>query len=637
MLQTIHDKVSGWLAAIVLGVIAIVFVFWGVSVREGTSVSSYAAEVNGEKIPLETARRAWQERQTRLQQMMRSELPAEFMKSQQRSLLDELIRSRMLAAHAQDSGYRVTDVAIAETIMSAEPLQVDGKFSRDRYAALLRQQGRTEAQFEQELRSDLEIGQLQSGIASSAFAAPFEIKRAQALQNEQREIDYAVIPLTAFKDSAAVTDAQIQAWYDAHKSAYQTAEMADFEYLLLTLDDAAKDVKVTDEELKAFYEQNKERYEAPERRHAHHILIAAADGVDDAAAHKTADAVFAKAKAGEDFAALAKQYSKDPGSAQQGGDLGWAGRGMFVGPFEDALFSMSVGEIRGPVKTQFGYHVIKLDEIDKPHSKTLEEARPELEAEYRRDRAQSIFYERSQKLADQSFAALTELQSVAKSLGLQTQQVHNFTRQGGGEGAASLGDSREVIDAVFSDDVAEKRHNSPMIAIGDDKAVVLRVTNHRSPEQKPLAQVRADIEAQLKTQAQRLAAAKQGNEALQQLEKGGTWNSVIADLKVQPTGKRFIGRKESSIAAPALRLAFGVPRAAVSDTHPVYRGLELDNGDYALIAVSAVRSGDSAPSAAQGKAGEQSLVREGGAAEFSAYIKQLESSAKIKRNPAVFE
>lgn len=498
----------------------------------------------------------------------------------------------------------------------------------------LREQGKTEAQFEREFRAGLELSQLQNGVTATAFLTPVELKRAQALQNEQREVEYAVLPLATYKDSVRISDAEIQAWYDAHKPGYMTNETADIEYLLLSLDDAAKDVKVDDEELKSYYEQNREKYESAERRHAHHILIKVGDGLDDATARKTAQTVADKVKAGEDFGALAKQYSKDQVSAAQGGDLGWAGKGMFVGPFEEALFSMKAGEVRGPVKTEFGYHVIRVDEIEPSHMKTLDEIRPELEVEYRRDHAQSIFYDRSQKLADQSFSALTELQSVAKSLGLPLREIKGLTRQG--QNAGELGESKEAIEAAFSEDVAEKRHNSAMIAMGDDKAVVLRVSNHHLPEQKPLADVHNDIVARLTADAERAAAAKRGVEAIQQLDGGKAWGVVTADLKVQPIARKFVGRKDASVPAPALREVFSVPRASVNEAKPAYRGVPLENGDYALIAVSAIRSGAEAVND-ETKAAAQTLMRDVGTSEFAAYVKQVEAKAKVSRNRAVFD
>ena len=633
MLQTIRDKITGWFAAVCLGAIAIVFVFWGINLRSVTA-PTYAAKVNGERIPLEAARRAWQEQQARFQQMMRSEIPEAFKKQQQQALLDGLIRRTLISERARDLGYRASDRIIAETIMAAPELQVDGKFSRERYAAFLRERGRSETQMEEELRTDIATNHLQAGVIGSAFITPAELARRQALEGEQREIDYVVIPANAFAGTVSVADADVQAWYDAHKSNYMTAETADAQYVELKLSDVEKDINVDEAALKAHYEQVKDQFATQERRHARHILISVGEGTDDAAAKKQADEVLAKVKAGGDFAALAKQYSKDPGSAEKGGDLGWASKGMFVGPFEDALFSMSVGEIKGPVKTQFGYHIIKLEEIESGHVKSFEEVRPQLEADYKHEQAQAAFYDRTQKLADESFAHLTELDGVAKTLGVPVKTEKGFTREGGGE----LGKDPQIIDAVFSEPVLEKGQNSSLITVGDDRALVVRVTDHKAPEQKPLEAVRSEITAELKQRAEKEAVANKGAEVLGKLNSGTPWNQVAGALKVSAAGKQFVSRDATNVPAPVLRTAFSVPKASIIADKPQFRGVATDDDGYALVAVSAVRKGDIAQLPEGERNGKtQQNARAIGSAEFGAYVEDLERRASIDRNPAVFE
>ncbi len=637
MLQIIRDKISGWFAAVFLGAVALVFIFWGIDFQAGAIAD--AARVNGERISADVMLRAWQDRQSQLQQMMRTELPDELVKSQQAALLDERIRTVLLTQRARELGYRVGDDYVAETILGFEELKVDGQFSRDRYAAILRQQGRTEAQFEGELRTSLALTQLQNGIAASSFMTPRELERRRALEGEQREVEFLVVPASAFAGSVTATEADIQSWYDEHKSDYMTQESVDVEYLDLRLADVQKEIEVTDDALKAYYEQTKDRFETQERRHARHVLISVTDQVNDAAAQKLAEEVLAKARAGEDFGKLAEQYSQDTGSAKQGGDLGWATKGMFVGPFEEAIFGMSTGELRGPVKTQFGYHVIRLDEVDAGHLKTFEEARAELEPEFRRDRAQALFYERGQKMADESFAALTELSNVATSLKMELRKVEGFTRQGGGE----LGMDMAIIDAAFSPDVADRGQNSPLVAVGEDRALVLRVSSHKLPEQMPLATVRNQIEARIKENAAQDAAARKGNEVLARLDAGSTtWSAAAAELtrelKVTPAAKRYAGRQDKEIPPTVLQIAFAVPRSAVSAGQPRYQSSKLDNGDFALVAVTAIRSGTETPEAAAERAqrGRRTAQQVGGE-EFSAYLAELERTAKIQRNLAIFQ
>jgi peptidyl-prolyl cis-trans isomerase D len=632
MLQKIRDKVSGWIAGVFLGAIAVVFVFWGINFEN--SANTYAAKVNGERISVEAMTRAWQQRQSQLQQMMRGELPEAMVKAQQKNIMDEFVRRTLLKQRASELGYRVSDAALAEQIVSFPELQVDGKFSRDRYAALLRQQGRTEPQFEAELRGDLAIGQIQGGIVDSAFVTPYELERRLVLEKQEREVDYALIASNSFASQIVVTDEQIQAWYDSHKNDYLLPETVDLQYVELTRARAESGVTVTEEGLKDYYSQVKERFESPERRKARHILITVGDGVDDAAAKKQAEELAAKAKAGADFSQLAKENSKDPGSAQQGGDLGWAQRGTMVGPFEEALFAMQKDEIRGPIKTQFGYHVIRLDDIEAAGLRSYEDVRTELEAEFRRDRSQTIFYDESQKLADRAFSSLTELDSVAKEFNLPVKTVPGFTREGGGE----LGAEPTVIEAAFSEDVLERGQNSALVTIGEDRAVVLRVANHKPAEPRPLAEVRSQIETQLRTNAAREAAQKKGAEVLAKLQEGGAWSEVAAQAGLTPVGKRFIGRKDAVVPASVTSTAFAPTPAQVSESKPHYANVATDDGSYAVVMVTNVRSGNAATESAEEKTQRRRVAeRQMGNEEFMAYIAELEREADVVRNEKVFQ
>jgi peptidyl-prolyl cis-trans isomerase D len=632
MLQKIRDKITGWVAAIFLGAIAVVFIFWGIDFQ--STSNTYAVKVNGERVPVQTVQRAWQQRQSQLQQMLRDEVPPELLKSQQAVILDQFAQQTLLKQRAEDFGYEVSDQALANRVREIPQFQADGKFSADRYNAVLRSAGLTTSQFESDLETELLITQGQEAIVDSAFALPYELERRYALDRQEREIDYALIPASSFAGQVQVTDEQIQKWYDSHKSDYMSPETADLEYLEVTRAMAESRVEVTDQALKDYYENAKDRFQAQERRRARHILITAEAGLDDAAAEKRAADLAAQAKAGANFEELAKKNSKDPGSAQQGGDLGWAERGMFVGPFEEALFAMSKGEIRGPIKTQFGYHVLRLDDIEAGHLKSFEEAKAELEAEYRKERAESIFADESQKLDEQSFAALTELAPVAKALDLPIKRVTGFTREGGGD----LDSNPEVIKAVFSEDVLERGQNSPIIPVGDDRAIVVRVTNHKPAEPKPLAEVRPQIEESLTRQAMRDAAAKQGAEVVARLQKGDTWSAVMSELKLQPAGPRFVTRKDQVAPAVVLRAAFDVPRAEINAEKPRIAGATTDDGNYAVWSLSAVRAPDpTAEPSAEKSTRQQQTARQLGNEEFATYLKEAERTADIEKNPRVFE
>jgi peptidyl-prolyl cis-trans isomerase D len=636
MLQTLRDKISGIVAILLLGGISLVFIFWGAHGLVDFNMGSraFAAKVDGESIPTELVRRAWQQRQSQLQQMMRNELPPDMVKSQQSMLLDQFVQEALLKQRAARYGYHISDEELARRVMEMPQFQVDGKFSKDRYNALVRNTGMTETQFEAEMQSSLLIEQLRNAVIESAFVVPYELDRRYAMERQEREIDYALIPASSFEASTSITDEQVQKWYEENKDKYLLPETVNLQYIELTRERAESSIEVTEQGLKDYYEQVKDRFTTQERRHGRHILITVGDGVDDAAARKKAEELTAQAKAGADFAQLAKENSKDPGSAQQGGDLGWAQRGMFVGPFEDALFAMSVGEIRGPVKSDFGYHVMKLEEVEPGHVKTFEEARAEVEADYRKDRAQNIFYDESQKLADQAFAALTELDSVAKALNLPLKTLNGFTREGGGE----FGEEPAVIEAAFSDDVLERRQNSPLVTVGEDRALVLRVTDHKAAEPRPLETVSAQIRAQLKTQRMREAAAAQGAFAMARLQKGETWAGVTSAMKLTAVGRRFMTRQDSVAPQAIVRSAFLAPNNEISEAKPYFGGVTTDDGNYAVYAVTQVRNADPAKEAANDKAARKRRAEmQHGQQEFAAYVDEAERTTKIVKNDKIFE
>ena len=634
MLQNIRDKLSGWVARVVLGTLAVVFVFWGVELRTSYSASNYAATVNGDKISLRDAQFAWQQQQTQLQQMLKGDIPEALKKSQQQAVMDRLIRLQLLQQQADKLGYNVSDAALDKALQEIDEFKVDGKFNVDRYTATIRSIGKSKSQFEADYRNQLTVQRLQGSVANTAFITPDEATRAQALLNEQRDIEYATISAKTFLPTVNVSDAEVQSYYNANKSSYLTSETVDLKYVELKLSDVASQVPVTEDALRVYYQQNKDKFGTAEQRHAHHILITTGDGVDDAAAKKQAEDVLAKIKAGGSFEALAKQYSKDPGSAVKGGDLGWAKRGIYLKPFEDALFDMHPGEVRGPIKSDFGYHIIRLDEIQGGTS-TFEQVRAEVEKDYRDDQAHSMFYDQTQKLADEAFSKMNELDSVAKEFNTTVKSIPAFTRNGGGE----FGKDSPVINAAFSEQVLEKGENSPLVTIGEDRALVVRISDHKMPEQKPLDQVHAEILALLKDQVANKAAEQKSADIVKQLKEGSLqWSDAIKQASATASAKQSVGRTGSNIPAPVINAAFALPEGDITASRPAFATTMLENGDYAIIDVSAFKSGTAVENAAQGLAAiEAQQSAKLGRSEFATYVQELQRIAKININPNAFE
>lgn len=631
MLQKIRDHLTGVVAWLIIGVLALVFAAWGAAgvVDFGFGPGQYAATANGERISMEQANNAWLDQQNQLQRFLNGqELPAEERKTVQDAVLERLISRALLAERARSEGYRVTDQQVERLVLQEPAFQVDGEYSPSLAKAALAQVGLTPAAYEADLRRSQPISQLQGALRVSDFITPRELDRIVALEDEQREIRYATYPAADFAAQAIVDDAAIQAYYTANQAGFMTPESVKLAYAELRTDQVASQVQVAEQDLRARYEDNKDRYAEPEKRRARHILIQVEDAAKDAAALAKANEVLAQAKSGKDFAALAKEFSDDRGSAAQGGDLGWADRAVFVGPFSEALFSMRDGDITGPVKTQFGYHIIKLEGIQQGKARTFEEARAELEAEYRRDRAVELFADREEQLQARVEQPGADLDKLANEFSLATGVVDTFVR---GVGGSELAASAELDQLVFSDAMLNQGQIGGPIPVSDDRVVIVKVLEHRKPQPRPLAQVREQIVAALRRE-QGLVAARAAAEAdLQRIQSGEAAEKVLAAR--EPQGPKFVGRTDPSVPAALRTAAFAGPKPA---SDPRASVVPLEDGAAVLQVISA-RAGTAAMTAEAKSERAQVLSERAGMADVQAYVREVRRTAEVEKNPEVFQ
>ncbi|MGD9597555.1 MAG: peptidyl-prolyl cis-trans isomerase [Steroidobacteraceae bacterium] len=620
MLQRIRDHLNGVIGYTILGAIALVFVAWGAYgiVDVGIGRSAFAAKVNGEKIPLETARQAWLDQQAQVAQAFGGEIPAERRAELQQSVLEGLIARTMIDARVHDLGYRVTDAQIKEAIEQEPAFQVDGKYSATIAKARLAQIGLSVQAFEADLRTSIARQQLQRAIGVSEFVTRKELDRIVGLEDEQREVTWALLTVADYAP-AQLDDATVRAYYDANTQNYMTTESVRLEWGELRLDQAAAQVTVVDEDLHKLYAEHKDRYVEPERRRARHILVA-----DE----KTANDVLAKLKAGGDFAALAREYSTDKVSAANGGDLGFATRATFVAPFADAVFGMKVGELRGPVKTQYGYHVVQLEAIEAGKTRTFEEARPDLEAQYRREQAADRFGDAEEQLQTRLELPGATIESLAKEFGLATGVVDNFER---GAGGGVLGGNAALQDVVFSDAVLNQGHVGGPVALGEDRVVVVKVLEHRKPVARPFAEVRDQVVATLKHQQGLDAARAAAQAALARLQAGDAFAAALAGRRIE--GPRYIARTDPSAPAAVRTQVFATPRP---QGKPIYEVVPTDDG-AAVVAVLESRPDPTPLSAEARQQRVQDIVSKLGTADIVAYVAEARRKAKVTVNPAAFE
>jgi len=389
---------------------------------------------------------------------------------------------------------------------------------------------------------------------------------------------------------------------------------------------------ISDEDLKADYEKNKSKYVNPEQRRAQHILIAVTDPKDDAAALKQAQQVLADAKAGKDFGQLAKQYSKDTGSADQGGELGFVTRDALEKPFADALFSMMPGQIVGPVKTRFGYHIIKLEEIQPAKVKTFQEVRPELEADLKRNHAGDRFGEIQEQLQTKLQEPDANFDALAKEYKLTTGDVPQFLR---GAGGGALAGVQPLQDLVFGDSpVGIGKLGGPVVA-GEDRLIIFKVLDRKQPALKPLAEVHDSIVAALRKQAGTQAAVKAADEATAKLDAGASFDTVTKDLGVTAEPAKYISRTETGIPGQILSSVFSAPKPANGKT--VYRTVKLTTGGAAIYALTNIRAKPGDQNVQAEKAYRQQAAARLGEQAVMGYIDEVRRNASVKKNLAALD
>ena len=636
MLQKIGDslKASKKLKYLLLAPLALVFALWGAAGivnLDFFGAQTWAAKAAGEKIEINDIENAWRERQSEWQQRFGADMPDAVKAQAQDDLLEQYIRSALVSKRTDELGYRVTAARLKSYIQGLPAFQVDGKYDANVAKSVLAQRGLSNAKFESDVTTDLRNEELPRGLEFSEFYTLTEINRILALQDERREVRVATLPAERFA-SATIEPAAVAAWYKDHASDYVRPEAAKLQYAQLRLEQVAAGVAVAEQDLTEYYNKNKDRYVEPEKRHARHILINIEKG-DDAAALKKAQAVLAEARApGADFGALAQKYSQDAGSAKQGGDLGWSERSAFVGPFSDALFSMNANEIRGPVRSEFGYHIIRLDGIQSGKNKTFAEARVDIDAEVRKNKAADDFGARYELVQRELEKPGADLASIAKLTGMTVGEVPAFER---GAGAAPLGSDSALQDIVFGDAVLNQKKIGGPVNLGQDRFVIVRALEHRKAAPKPLDEVREAVIAAVRNDRTANAALSAAQAAVKRLQSGENLDTVAAGVGAKLEPARFVGRSDPALSAPLRAAVFDGPRPLPAQ--PRYYAVSLEQGAAAIVAVtqSKVEIDQSNPQVIRQRANQ--LLHSAGESVSAAYVQELRRVSDVLKNGKAFQ
>jgi peptidyl-prolyl cis-trans isomerase D len=594
MLTEIRSRATGWIAWFIVILITIPFALWGInSYFEGVDAITVAS-VNGEDIDQQTYRYALEDQRSRLSRVFGSNVDPNLGNSPEfkKRVVNGLIDKILLSTDADVRGYRVSNEQLNQFIQSVPQFQREGKFAPDLYESAVRTQGFQLGDFERRLRQQHIVDQIRIGFTDSEFVTEADLESLLRLVLQHREFDYTVIRPQQFVDQIEITDADIEKRYQENPELYQRPEKIKVQYVRLAVADLANGITPREDELRQAYESGQARYLAPEQRRVSHILIAVKQDSDEEtrnAALEEARSLTEQARSGVDFGGLAKQHSDDPGSAAKGGDLGVIAEGVMVKPFEDAAYQLQEGEVSDPVKTRFGYHVIKITELVPESVKPFAEIRDQIEQEERKRLAEVQFIEQAETFRNLAYEQPDRLEPVAEELGLSLQTSDWFSAETG----TGVAENRRIRDAAFGDDVFVEGLNSETIEVDVNTLVVLRKLESRPAAQIPLAEVRDQIEQTLIQERARERVTQLGGELLDMLQQGSAWDALIQEqgLEVaQSSQARF--EQTSTPSREVVEAVFESQRPKAGE--PVYGGVATAAGDYALFQLRSVEDGDPA-------------------------------------------
>lgn len=629
MLEKIRDGSQGMIAKVILGFVILTFALAGVGSYLGNTTEVPVATVNGDEITKVQFDTAYQNERARMQQQfgdMFAMLSADrnYMSNFRSSVLEKLIDEQLQRQLVAELDLMVSDDVLRETIRTMPEFKVDGVFNNDRYIALLRQNGYEPNQFRDYLRAQMSTSQLLVGVAGSEFATISEMQLLSKLQQQTRDIQYALVKAADFAAAVEINDQLLQDYYQTNINQFVAPETVSVDYVQLTAADIAKSIQVEDAELQAYYDANQARYKTEERRRVSHILLESAE--ENAEVKAKAEALASQLQQGADFAELAKTQSADTFSAEKGGDLDFIEKGVMDAEFEKAAYALAkAGDISPVVKTEFGYHIIKLTEIQPGSTKAFADVKDQILATVKEEKAAEKFVELQQLLGEKSFEIADSLQEAAQAVGTTVVSVPAFSRAN----APVELTAPKVLETLFSEDFINAGVNSDVIEVAPQHIVVVRINEHKPEATKSFEEVKEQVKtAVIATKSSELAKAK-AEALLADVVAGKTLADVAEGaaliLESKAAVARFGSVIDSDISTKAFELAKPTPEQPAT-----VAVLNLANGDSALVAVTKVT--DTEVTAKPAREQLQQFADQKAQSSFAAVLAALKAKAEITRS-----
>ena len=620
MFDFVHENKK--MVQIVLALIILPFAFWGVdSYTSSGNKSDDAGMVNGERITQQELGVALRQQQDRLRQQLGEKFDAAMLDSPEMKLavMENLVVQKLMLERAKNVRLTVTDEQVARVIAGIEAFQDGGKFDKKRYEAVLANQGMSPLAFEARLRNDLLWQQMQDAYLQNGYASNSATENVIRLNEQQRVVSVSPVSFQSFMAQAKVDDEAQKKYYNQNMQEFQVKEQAKVEYVIFTLDDLMTKTDVSNEDVRKYYDEHKSEFGTPEERRAAHILISippnASQAAQDTAKQKSEQLLQQVRKSPAKFAELAKLNSQDPGSAANGGDLGFIGRGMMVKPFEDAVFALKPDEISGLVQSEFGYHIIRLIAVKPSKVLPFEEARESIVNKLRRQKATDMFAENAEKFSNTVYEQSDTLKPAADLVGKKVEQS-GWLLNGVDAGVPW---TAKMLQAIFNDEVVKNKRNTAAIEVAPNTLVAARVLEYKPVAVRPFADVQGAIQKKLLRQHALELAAGQGKEMLAQLQGGS--NPKISWGPVQTITRAQHGAMDAGLVKKIFQ--------ANSASLPQYVGVEVEQQGYVLARIEAVKDGDAAGEEKRLRYAQQ-LRQLTGEEMFRAYLSDTRKNADIK-------
>ena len=621
MLQNIRERFTGKFALVVLALICLPFLFFGIP--SDFIATDYVAKVNDNEISQPFFENSYRNELLRYDSQG-IEVPDAARSIVRENVLNTIINNLLVDLYIDEKSLQITDAFVTGIIQSSPEFLINGKFSKDVYYSWLNERVLEPAQFEESQRISMKKSQLERGLRATSFVTPSEYRRYLNLVGEQREVTIAEIDLSVLAEPIELMDEDIETYYSLRQNEFMQPESIDFEYIEINKNTTDETITVSEDEIRKYFEDAGERFARDERRQASHILFLFGD--NEIISEQKAQEALNKLNEGEDFSALALEYSDDGGTKEQGGNLGMLAKSQLPGALGDAVFAMSINEVSELVRTDFGFHIVQLNNIESDGQVPFETVRAELEMELKSQKSSVNFTVIERELSDALFDA-DGIEVIARDLNFDLNELKGFTRNGGGE----FGANQIVIDALFNAQRNNDSQLSDIIEVDANRSIVFQVSMFNEATVMPLDQVRDQIISDMKFVSAEVLANNIATKISSLMENNEDLVPTVEELDSVTVRDVIINRLTEDVDFVIQANVFGMKKPLPGNTK--VGTVVMQNANYAVFSLKNHTYGipEMIPQEERDAAKER-LNQQSGVSDYTAFISELQLNAAIEKN-----